>query len=495
MKTYLSILTNPLLFILFLSPLLLMAGQKTSRKNEIIIEGKTDSAYKVDLVIASKLMDLINKFSTSRSITIKDGRFSFHIPGLQDPTNTRLIFYYSNGKRFVLDNYLAEPGDSVYIQQTKKAAAFFGRSRQNFICQFQISQIKRPSGITDSDKADLYKESEKRVKTIDSCYQLKKAVLDGYEGRLSERMYRLLLTEIYYEKKQSEYTLAKSYLSSSRDSIQKSAVIRYYTDHYLSDQLDTTVSNLKLYSKFYIEYVLTKLELDCITRFLQNPAIRLSRSDIKNAVYHEIVQHRNNLLKQKILTSFFAKKTVITDSVSKQIEETAKKITDPALLEIITIIQRRTKGAKAFEFSLPDSKGKIIRLTDFRGKVVVLDFWYTGCGACPGMASVIKPIAQKKDSNVVFITISIDKDKKTWLESLQSGEYSSDDEINLYTENQGDKSEIIRHYRILGYPMVIVITRLGKIYAVDPLYDFFIMSKMDRISSLEKSIADAMKEE
>ena len=43
--------------------------------------------------------------------------------------------------------------------------------------------------------------------------------------------------------------------------------------------------------------------------------------------------------------------------------------------------------------------------------------------------------------------------------------------------------------------MVIVITRLGKIYAVDPLYDFFIMSKMDRISSLEKSIADAMKEE
>ena len=97
-----------MLFILLFTPLLLIAGQRHKAKNEMIIEGKTDSAYKVDLVIASKLMDLINKFSITRSITIKDGRFSFHIPGLQEPTNTRLIFYYPSGKMFVLENYLVE---------------------------------------------------------------------------------------------------------------------------------------------------------------------------------------------------------------------------------------------------------------------------------------------------------------------------------------------------------------------------------------------------
>ena len=161
----------------------------------------------------------------------------------------------------------------------------------------------------------------------------------------------------------------------------------------------------------------------------------------------------------------------------------------------MTIIQRRTKGAKAFEFSLPDSKGNTINLTDFRGKVVVLDCWYTGCIACSAMALVLKPIAQKKDSNVVFITISIDKDKKIWLESLKSGKYSSDDEINLYTEGNGDNTEIMRHYMTGGYPLIIVIDRFGKIFAVNPKPDYLVMTLQEKITSLEKSIAEAIKQQ
>ena len=495
MKKYRTILTNSLLFILIFSPLLLIAGQKPQAKNEIIIEGKTDSAYKVDLVIASKLMSFINKFSTTRSITVQNGRFSFHIPGLQEPTNTRLIFFYPSGKMFILENYLVEPGDSVYIQQTKTAAAFFGRSSPSFNCQFQMSQVKMANRFSANEQADLYKECDTLNKMVDSYYQLKKAVLDGYEGRFSETLYRLLQAEIYYEKRKTNLAIAKSYLSSSRDSIQKSSVISYYTDHYLSDQLDTTNSNLKVYSKFYIEYVVNKSELDCMIRLMESPTTRISRSDIKNAVYHEIGQQGNSYLKQKIITSFFAKQIVITDSLNKQIEETIKKITDPSLFEILTIIQRRTKGAKAFEFSLPDSKGNIINLTDFRGKVVVLDCWYTGCIACSAMALVLKPIAQKKDSNVVFITISIDKDKKIWLESLKSGKYSSDDEINLYTEGNGDNTEIMRHYMTGGYPLIIVIDRFGKIFAVNPKPDYLVMTLQEKITSLEKSIAEAIKQQ
>ena len=126
---------------------------------------------------------------------------------------------------------------------------------------------------------------------------------------------------------------------------------------------------------------------------------------------------------------------------------------------------------------------------------MVLDFWYTGCAACSDMSLVLKPIAQKKDSNVVFITISIDKDKKTWLESLKSGKYSSDDEINLYTEGKGDNSEIMRHYMTRGYPMIMVIDRFGKIFAVNPIPDSLIMTRQEKIASFEKSIADAMKEQ
>ena len=40
------------------------------------------------------------------------------------------------------------------------------------------------------------------------------------------------------------------------------------------------------------------------------------------------------------------------------------------------------KGKKAYDFSLKDFNGKIHRLSDFKGKVVILDFWDTWCPPC-----------------------------------------------------------------------------------------------------------------
>ena len=75
---------------------------------------------------------------------------------------------------------------------------------------------------------------------------------------------------------------------------------------------------------------------------------------------------------------------------------------------------RSRPGGLAPEFALPDADGRPVRLSDFRGKVVLLNFWATWCGPCKiEMPWFVE--FQRKYRDRGFTVVAVSLDEQGWL--------------------------------------------------------------------------------
>jgi len=71
------------------------------------------------------------------------------------------------------------------------------------------------------------------------------------------------------------------------------------------------------------------------------------------------------------------------------------------------------------DYVFKDSTGTAVKLSDYRGKYLMLDIWYSGCGGCISVNEGLSVVHEKlKDSNLVFFSISVDKEREKWMASI-----------------------------------------------------------------------------
>ncbi len=117
-------------------------------------------------------------------------------------------------------------------------------------------------------------------------------------------------------------------------------------------------------------------------------------------------------------------------------------------------------GAETLEFKATDIVGKAISPSDYRGKVVLIDFWATWCKPCRDEMPNVKEIyAAYNDKGFDIIGISMDNNRQ----ALDSYLKEQDMKWRQIYDGKGWQAEIGQLYAVSSIPSTFLIDKQGRI--------------------------------
>lgn len=401
------------------------------------------------------------------STTINYGRIDFldsHQQSLKSLNINNNLFIFQAGDQIEL-----------HISKQGKGILFTGKAAEKYNCMYQINNCEEIRSVEkynaamqrkDFSSAYAYKKFQ-----LDSLYAVQLAILWRYQEKMSTEVYNLVRLDC---RGNHNRQLVDIYLIPFilQDPQEYQAAMNGF-DHYFESYQESFSNDTSLLVNSY-KYCDFLVEKEKAFAIIKNSTIQMSYytklrfKEINEAIDRHYV---NGPLKDKVrLLSLYNINRVRQGDFADYLKEAIGDAgNDIFKKRMIAFKDANGFLADAFPFALPDKNGRIHRLSDFKGKVVIMDFWFTGCSGCVNMGAALKPMVlfYKSNPNIVFISISIDRNKDMWLKSLGDEIYCGKDEINLLA-GMDRESLIYKHYDLQACPALIIISKEGKVLSAAP---------------------------
>jgi hypothetical protein len=407
---------------------------------------------------------------TTQKIVANRGHFQFSLTAPENP------FYFSlyqlkkeNGDLVRLDllsYYIGECGDAILVGEKEGQLYFTGAGARKISIQYAINKLDTAFRLAYTKKRGPSKKwnddalPEKMKGFSLPLLKEKMTLLNKHRSVLSGEVWGMLKADLVAENIQGRLFFLGNGITGPPERLKK---YLGYCNDFVDALLKESIPEVaKARSRLYAPILLGHELLEA----------RLKKTAVKGIEFYQAVTkgHKGELLdrlRTELILKYYPMFSHSEEYMQKGLKEVTTSYCKSALLKLFAHSQ---KGKRIYDFPLYDSASNLFYFSKLKGKIVFVDLWYIGCAGCYSFyQNSLKKVEEhfKSQKDIVFVSICAEVNRRKWMNTVRSGNYSSAGMINLTAG--GFDSPLQRHYNVHSYPFQILLDREGKVCRINDL--------------------------
>lgn len=420
----------------------------------ITLKAKVHAKNMDSIIVVNATTTSIGTITPQYFRSDKDGHVTAKLSTEQRYNN--IIIQHGSHKQVIL----GKSGETIACEifmEPKDSIVFTNPKNTNALVQNQFEREKGGFGSFINHLSQLVGNStpETYAAAADSVFNDYKNYLEGITGK-DKQLEQYFLEQLELYKNNAILMYAANMLNKNQRGTEEQ--VQSFVN--VSKSAKNLINDDYLSYPIYQEYVLNHFLLGYIYDHLQtatdlNINFNGAINSMKQSTHKQSTAYATaKLLKtvQKNLDQNLWKATA-----NEFIKNNPKNPNAEAIATLLNDMQKFDAGQKALDFEFTTIEGKQYKLSDFKGKVVYLDFWASWCGPCRQQMPFAKEIKKHfADKDVVFLYVSIDDNETKWKNGITSMGVEG-----ILTRSPGWGGSIPRLYNVTSIPAYFLIDKDG----------------------------------